>query len=138
MRLACHCTGSHRPPVNRGSLFLMSVARRVLLAALSVALALYGLDCVGMTTPEQAMQCCNSMRCPAHHHRGQDCCKTTPERQAAIGQPTSVHSISCSLVAHGAVQPISGCPSIESSEGLILKHSHDPPSSSPPILSLRI
>jgi len=33
----------------------MLLARRLLLAALVVALATYALDCVGMATPEQAM-----------------------------------------------------------------------------------
>ena len=34
-----------------------------------VALATYGLDCLAMTRPEQAMQCCRSMPCsPNGHH----------------------------------------------------------------------
>jgi len=134
-------TSLHRTdlPATRDSLFLMWLVRRVQIAALIVALATYALDCVGMTTPEQAMQCCNSMRCPSHGHHGQDCCKTMPAMHAAIGQPTAVHSLSCPPVLHGAVQPLPGCESIEASAGLIADHSHDPPSSpSPALLPLRI
>jgi len=117
----------------------MSLTRRVHIAALIFALATYALDCVGMTTPEQAMQCCNSMRCPLHGHHGQDCCKTMPSMHAAIGQPTAVHIISCPPVAHAAVQLYAQCQKIEFFAGFIAEHSHDPPQCpSPRILSLRI
>jgi len=42
----------------------MWMAKRVPVGALTAALGVYALDGVGMTTPQQAMQCCNSMRCP--------------------------------------------------------------------------
>jgi hypothetical protein len=117
----------------------MWLAKRAYIAALIVALATFALDCAGMTTPEQAMQCCNSMHCPSHGHHGQDCCKTMPNIHSAIGQPTSVHSVSYSPVAHGAVQPFPGCQGIDSYAGLIAEHSHDPPPRpSPPISTLRI
>ena len=74
---------------------------RVLIAVLTVALAGYALDGVGMTTPEQAMQCCNSMRCPSHGHHGQDCCKSMPSVHAAFGQPSSMQGVSFSLIALG-------------------------------------
>jgi|SRR5215469_841358 len=118
---------------------MMWLARRTLVVALIAALAAYALDCVGMTTPEQAMQCCNSMRCPSHGHHGQDCCKTMPTMHSTIGQPTAVHSVSCPPVAHGAVQPFSDCQSIGSSAGVLAEHSHDPPPCpASPILPLRI
>src|SRR2546429_280926 len=79
----------------------MRFAGRVLIAVLTVALASYALDGVGMTTPEQAMQCCNSMRCPSHGHHGQDCCKSMPSVHAALGQPSSMPSVSFSLIALG-------------------------------------
>src|SRR5262249_14061999 len=117
----------------------MWLARRVHIAALLIALATYALDCVGMTNPEQAMQCCSSMRCPSHGHHSQDCCKSMPSMHAAIGQPTAVHSISCPPLVYGAAQLRAECHRIEFSRRLIAEHSHDLPSGcSPSVLSLRI
>src|ERR1700745_757536 len=83
-------------------------AKCVLSSALIVALAAYGLDCAGMITPEQAMQCCNTMRCHSHHgrshHGNQDCSNPSPAIQADFGQPSSVQGIAFSAVALGVVQ----------------------------------
>jgi hypothetical protein len=76
----------------------------MLIAVLTVALAGYALDCVGMTTPEQAMQCCNSMRCPSHGHHGQDCCKSMPSIHVVLGQPSSLQGVSLSPIAFGRPQ----------------------------------
>ena len=117
----------------------MGFARQVLLAVLTVAVGAYASDCGGMTTPEQAMQCCNSMRCSSHGHHGQECCKTMPSMHVAIGQPTTVHSISSPPLVYGAVQLRAECQRIEFSGELITDHSHDPPTCcSPPVLPLRI
>jgi|SRR5215472_9682719 len=118
----------------------MWLARQLLVVAMTLALATYALDCLGVTTPEQAMQCCNSMRCPSHHHSGQDCCRTMPAMHAAIGQPTSINSISPSLFVHGAVLPSAVFESINSSVRLIRERSsHGPPRLlSRPVLTLRI
>src|ERR1700746_1162756 len=117
----------------------MFLGRRILFAILTVSLATFALDCAGMTTPEQAMQCCNSMHCPSHGHHGQDCCKTMPNIHSAIGQPTSVHSVSYSRLVHGPVQAFPGRRGIASTAGFIADHSPDPPPRpSPPISPLRI
>ena len=117
----------------------MGFARQVLLAVLTLSVAAYASDCGGMTTPEQAMQCCNSMRCSSHHHHGQECCKTMPAMHAAFGQPSSVQGISFSPVALGLVPAFNESRSIEPSARMIAEHSHAPPiSSSPPALPLRI
>lgn len=117
----------------------MGFARRVLLAVLTVAVGAYASDCGGMTTPEQAMQCCNSMRCSSHHHHGQECCKTMPSIQAALGQPSSTQGISFSPVALGLVLAFNESHSTESSARMIAEYSHAPPaSSSPAVLPLRI
>jgi hypothetical protein len=60
----------------------MDIVRKILLMVVVVALTTYGLDCLAMTTPEQAMQCCNSMPCSPTGHHGQDCCKTMPSINA--------------------------------------------------------
>jgi hypothetical protein len=117
----------------------MGFARRVLLAVLTVAVGAYSSDCGGMTTPEQAMQCCNSMRCSSHHHHGQECCKTMPSIQAALGQLSSTQGISFSLVALGLMWAFNESNGIEPSARMIAEHSHAPPiSSSSAALPLRI
>jgi hypothetical protein len=117
----------------------MSFARPVLLAVLTAALAAYGLDCSAMTTPEQAMQCCNSMRCSSHHHHGQDCCKTMPAMHAVLGQPSSVQGITFSPAPLGEMAAFDESHGIESSARMIAEHSHAPPIFSPPaVLPLRI
>jgi hypothetical protein len=117
----------------------MGFARHVLLAVLSFAVAAYASDCGGITTPEQAMQCCNSMRCSSHHHHGQECCKTMPAMHAALGQPSSVQGLSFSSVALGLVRAFNESKGIEPFVGMIAEHSHAPPiSSSPAALPLRI
>jgi hypothetical protein len=117
----------------------MGFARQVLLAVVTLAVAAYASDCGGMTTPEQAMQCCNSMRCSSHGHHGQECCKTMPAIHAALGQPSSAQRISFSPVALGLVRTFNVSNGIEPSARMIAEHSHAPPiSSSPAALPLRI
>jgi hypothetical protein len=119
-----------------------SPARLVLVSTLTVALAAYGLDCFGMATAEQAMQCCNKMRCPSHHHPGhhgsQDCCNTTPQMHAALGQPSSVQGVSFSPVALGVVQASNDSQVVEFSARIVTGHSHDPPPSCSIPVHLRI
>src|ERR1700758_3303990 len=71
----------------------MNQARPILIAALAVALAVYAFDCGAMTTPERAMQCCNSMPCSSQGHHGQDCCKTMPAMHAPFVQPSFVRGV---------------------------------------------
>jgi hypothetical protein len=127
----------------RVAVSMMRPAKWVLSSTLTAALTAYGLDCVGMVTPEQAMQCCNTMRCHTHHrrshHGSQDCCSTTPQMHAALGQPSSTQGITFSPVAPGVVQAFSDFQIVEFSSAVIVAHSHDPPASCyRPILSLRI
>jgi|SRR5215469_1545447 len=70
----------------------MRFGKPILVAAIGVLLAAYAFDCAGMATPEQAMQCCNSMPCsPQEHHEGQDCCKTMRSTQFPFVQPPTRH-----------------------------------------------
>ena len=97
------------------------------MAVVAVALAAYAFDCSAMTTPEQAMQCCNSMPCSSHGHHGQDCCKTMQAMHAPFVQPPSVHSISFANVVF-AVLPASGeSLVIDSSARFVAAQSHAPP-----------
>ena len=117
----------------------MGFARQVLLAVLTIAVGAYASDCGGMTTHEQAMQCCNSMRCSSHGHHGQECCKTMPAIHAAVGQPPSVQGVSFSPIVFGAVRSFGESHSIDSSARMIAEYSHAPPAScSLAVLPLRI
>jgi len=70
----------------------MRSGRPILVALIGLLLAAYALDCDSMMTPEQAMQCCNSMPCSSQDHHGQDCCKTMPSMHAPFMQPSTVHA----------------------------------------------
>src|SRR5437870_12513128 len=85
----------------------MGLLRPILPALLAVALSAYGFDCSAMTTPEQAMQCCNSMHCSSPAHHGQDCCKRMPSVRSPFVQPSSVHGMSFSPAVL-AVMPTRG------------------------------
>lgn len=115
---------------------------RGVVAALLVALAAYGLDCMGMATSEHMMACCEKMRCHSHHHRNQnpqDCCKTTPQMQAALGQPSSMQTISVSPVTYGVMQAFDDLKMSALFASISARHSHDPPLSGPiSTLPLRI
>lgn len=118
-------------------------AKWVVVAALAFALGAYGLDCVGMATPEQSMECCKTMRCHsplAHHsHPSKDCCDTTPTMHASLGQPSLGQSIPFSPVALGVVEAFSDSQMIGFVPSTLAAHSHDPPLPSViPALTLRI
>jgi hypothetical protein len=80
-----------------------------------------------MTTPEQAMQCCNSMPCSPQGHHGQDCCKTMPSLQAPFAQPPSGHVISLDHVAITSTPRSGECPLVDSSACDVLTVDHSPP-----------
>lgn len=124
--------------VTHSSLVKMRFFRPGIVAALTVALAAYAVDCTA-ATPQQATQCCHSMRCSSHGHHGMGCCKTMPEMRASLGQPLSAQGVSLTQVAFGVIEapPISG--SLGLSGPAAVAHSHAPPGNySPPLLALRI
>jgi len=111
----------------------MRVVKPMFLTVLVVALATYVFDCEAMTTPQQAMQCCKSMRCSSHRHHGMgqqdmDCCKTMPSTHALFVQPSSVQGLSFSAIVF-AVMTASGEPSgLDSSSSCrIAARCHAPP-----------
>ena len=117
----------------------MRLAKPIFLALLSIALVAYAFDCGAATTPEQAMQCCNSMPCSHGHGHSQDCCKTMPAMHAPFVQPTSVHGVSYFALVF-AVLPATGEPCVlDSSNRVIAAHCHAPPIFYAPVpLPLRI
>jgi hypothetical protein len=55
----------------------MQLAKLILFVTLIGTLSAYALDCLGMMTPEQTMECCKSMACDPHGP-SEDCCKAMP------------------------------------------------------------
>jgi hypothetical protein len=110
-------------------------------AVLSIALAACGPNCMGLATSEHAMACCKEMRCHSHHDRNQNpqgCCKTIPQKQVALGQPSSMQTISVSPVTLAVMQTFDG-PKSHFFASISAGHSHDPPvSGSASALPLRI
>jgi hypothetical protein len=73
--------------------------RPILVALIAFALAGYAADCSPVVTPDEAMQCCDSMPCASHSaEHSQDCCKTMPSLQAPFVQAPSTQGLSFSLV----------------------------------------
>src|SRR5438105_15065048 len=87
-------------------LIFMRFVGRLLLTVLSFAIVGCSLDCVGMTTPKQAMHCFNSMRCHSRGHHGQDCCKCMASTHPALVKPSSVQSAYFPPIALGAVEAL--------------------------------
>jgi hypothetical protein len=117
----------------------MGLAKPILLAAVAIALAVYALDCGAMTTPEEAMQCCNSMPCPSQGHDHQDCCKTMAAMHAPFVQPSSSRHVSISPILSAVLPASSESQVADSFLGVIAAHRSAPPSTFVPFpLPLRI
>jgi len=122
---------------------MIGLSKCVPVTALAVVLAAYGLECLGMGTPEQAMQCCNRMRCRSHHktryHGSQDCCNTMGQIRPSLGQPSSIHGITLVVATLRVAQASSDSQIVKCPDRIVAMHSHDPPSSFPtPAVCLRI
>jgi hypothetical protein len=106
----------------------MRFAKPILLTVLAMALATYAFDCLAMTTPEQAMQCCDTMPCASHgHEHSQDCCKTMPSIHAPFVQPASAHGLSFSPVFVAALPALITSPGLDSPVNVVAAHCHAPP-----------
>ena len=117
----------------------MGFVRPILVVLLAVALAAYGFDCLAMTTPEQAMQCCNSMPCSPQGHHNQDCCKTMATLQAPFVQTQSGHGISLAQVSVASARVATDTASTDVSISNLAADGNAPPLLySPPLLALRI
>jgi len=106
----------------------MFLGRPILIAVLLFAVVGYAFDCPGMSTPDEAMQCCNTMPCAPHsHQRGEDCCKTMPSMHAPVGQPSSIHTVSPSLMFFAVLPAIDAARLSISTPRVIVSHTHAPP-----------
>src|SRR5215469_1855329 len=114
----------------------MCSAKTVLVVVAAVALLAYGFDCLAMTTPEQAMQCCTSTTCAPNGHHSRDCCKTMPSVQTAFLQSSVGHIVSSAYFGAMIITEFGERPdaSTEKENGRV---SHPPPiacsQASPPI-----
>jgi hypothetical protein len=106
----------------------MHLARPILMAALVIALAAYAFDCPAMSTPDEAMQCCDSMPCPSQgHEHSEDCCKTMTVMHAPFVQPHSVSGVSFSLVLLAILPGVSDFHGFDISVQALEANSHAPP-----------
>jgi len=105
----------------------MRLTKAIFLAVLSVALAAYAFDCGAMTTPEQAMQCCNSMPCSSHGHHGQDCCQSLQAMRGPFGQPSSVNGVSYPPLLFAVLPATGKSHGLDSSNRVVATSCHAPP-----------
>ena len=106
---------------------MMRFAKPILIAAVAFALATYAADCLAMTRPEQAMECCNSMPCSSHSHQGQDCCKTMSAMHAPFVRPSTVQGVSFSPAVFATLPAFTQFDSLDSSARTIAARYHAPP-----------
>jgi hypothetical protein len=104
----------------------MRLARPIFLAGLIVVLTAYAFDCGATTTPEQAMQCCNSMPCSQGHH-DEDCCKTMAAMHAPFVQASSTRHVSTSPAVSAVLSASNECRVVDSSIRVIAVHCNAPP-----------
>jgi hypothetical protein len=106
----------------------MRLMKPILLNVIAVAIALYAIDCGAMTTPDEAMQCCNSMPCSPHSQdHSQECCTTMPSTHAPFLQPASAHDLSFSPVLVAVLRSFSASQGTDSAADVLASHSHAPP-----------
>src|SRR6266446_1518020 len=106
----------------------MHLEKTILRLAMAAAIAGYTIDCGAMTTPEQAMQCCDTMHCSSHgHEHSQECCKTMPSIQAPFVQPASVHGPTLSPVFVALLPWFYALNSLDCSVNVLTTRCHAPP-----------
>src|SRR6516162_6726749 len=117
----------------------MRFGQSILAAVVALSFVAYAFDCDAMTTPEQAMQCCNSMPCSSQGHHGQDCCKTMPSMHSPFVQVSSPHGADFSVHAVDVLPTSIEFSSPRSVGSTIAALCHAPPISRPPTaLQLKI
>jgi hypothetical protein len=103
----------------------MRIIKPIFLAAVAIAFATYAFDCLAMSTPDAAMQCCDTMHCSSHgHEHSQECCKTMPSMQAPFVRPAYAQAPSPSPVFI-AVLPNFSASQVPNSPSIVLTaHCH--------------
>jgi hypothetical protein len=107
----------------------MRLARAIFTALLVAGLAAYSLDCSAASTPDEAMQCCDSMPCP-HQSDGasQNCCQNMPSLHAPFVQPHAIDMASHAPVILAVLPAVNASPGLKlPANALFAAHSHAPP-----------
>jgi hypothetical protein len=109
---------------------VMRKARPILVALIAVVLAVYASDCSAMASPEQAMQCCQSMgmECASHGLSAMDCCSNMQSAQAPFVMPAApLHDSLATLHVFAAPDAENQHLELSSSGELLTAQSHAPP-----------
>ncbi len=102
----------------------MRIVKPILIAALSVALAAFAVDCgEASTSPDEAMPCCDTLPCSSHG-ASVECCQTMPPTRAPYVLPASAQGVASSTAAV-AVLP-ANCDSHELGSSARVLAEHDP------------
>jgi hypothetical protein len=106
----------------------MRFIKPILLAVMAIAFATYAFDCLAMSTPDAARQCCDTMHCSSHgHQHSQECCKTMPAMRAPFVQPASAHAPSFSPVFVAVVPRFNASQVSDSPSNVLTANCHAPP-----------
>src|SRR6266852_7652914 len=106
----------------------MRLIRPILLVLMAIAFGTYAFDCLAMSTPDAAMQCCDTMHCSSHGHRhSQECCKAMPSMHAPFVQPASAHGPSFTPVFVAVLPAFNASQGLNSSAAVLTAHCHAPP-----------
>jgi hypothetical protein len=113
----------------------MRIARPILMVVVVLALAAYGFDCPATSTPDAAMQCCDTMPCSHGNGHGEDCCKSMQSTHSPFVQASAPHS-HVSLVLFAVLPIVSNSHSLDlSTQATLNAHSHPPPLSQSAVIS---
>src|SRR5882672_2138894 len=103
----------------------MRIIRPILLAVMAIAFATYAFDCLAMSTPDTAMQCCDTMPCASHgHERSQQCCKIMPSMHRPFLQPASAHAQSLASVFVAVLPEFSASQVLDSPSRALTAYCH--------------
>jgi len=110
----------------------MQFVKPILLAVLALSLVAWVLDCSAKTTPDGAMDCCNTMPCSSHGD-SQDCCKTMPSMHPAFVNPRPVQRVEMTPVVLAVLASSLEDSLLNPSAPVAIRQHHPPPDLSPPV-----
>jgi hypothetical protein len=106
----------------------MRFAKPLLLTVMAIAFATYAFACLAMSTPDAAMQCCDTMSCSSHgHQHSQECCKTMPAMHAPFTQPATAHDLSFTPVFVAVLPEFNASQVLDSPSNVFVAQCHAPP-----------
>jgi hypothetical protein len=106
----------------------MHLLKPMLLTMMVIAFAAYAFDCSAMSTPDEAIECCNTMPCSAHNpEHNQECCKTMPSMHAPFLQSASSHSPTLAPVFVAVLPGFNASQILDFPSNALPAHCHAPP-----------